>query len=180
VAEDFPGLFVLDGGPAEHGLESTVVAFDPPRILRQGAITEENLREFLRKGDRAGEGTRRTIGRRASARPDGESPAQSPGTKYKHYAPERPLILFRSKSSLFAYAKAHPDSLVLCPAWLAPFFAAWRVVPLGDTMEEIARNLFAALRTRRKGTELLVPAVPRRGLGRAVMDRLERAATRIV
>jgi hypothetical protein len=53
-------------------------------------------------------------------------------------------------------------------------------VPLGDSIEEIARNVFAALRTRRKGTELLVLAVPRRGLGRAVMDRLTRAATRIV
>lgn len=180
VAEDFPGLFILDGGPAPHGLESTVVAFDPPRILRHGAITEEELRDFLRKGKRAGAGIRRASSRRASSRSREGPPAESPGTKYTHYAPVRPLILFRRKSSLFAYAKAHPESLVLCPAWLAPFFAAWRVVPLGDTMEEIARNLFAALRTRRKGTELLVPAVPRRGLGRAVMDRLERAATRIV
>jgi hypothetical protein len=49
-----------------------------------------------------------------------------------------------------------------------------------DSMEEIARTLFAALRTRKKGRELLVLAVPRRGLGRTVMDRLERAATRIV
>jgi hypothetical protein len=106
--------------------------------------------------------------------------AVSPGTKYTHYAPNRRLILFRSKSPLFAYAEAHPDALVLCPGWLAPFFASSRVVPLGDSIEEIARNVFAALRTRKKGTELLVLAVPRRGLGRAVMDRLARAATRIV
>ena len=185
VAEDFPDLYVLDGGPTAHGLESTIVAFDPPRILRHGAITEEDLKDFLRKkeGPTAGiarVGERRASRRRASSRSRGGPPAESPGTKYTHYAPVRPLILFRRKSSLFAYAKAHPESLVLCPAWLAPFFAAWRVVPLGDSMEEIARNLFAALRTRRKGTELLVPVVPRRGLGRAVMDRLERAATRIV
>ncbi|MFI5180738.1 MAG: L-threonylcarbamoyladenylate synthase [Thermoanaerobaculia bacterium] len=180
VAEDFPGLFVLDGGPTRHGVESTVVAFDPPRILRHGAITEEQLREFLRKGEPAGAGTRRARGQRASSRSGGGPPAESPGTKYTHYAPGRPLILFRRRSSLIAYAKAHPEALVLCPAWLAPFFAAWRVVPLGDSMEEIARSLFSALRTRRKGTELLVLAVPRRGLGRAVMDRLERAATRIV
>ncbi len=195
VAHDFPGLFVLDGGPTRLGLESTVVAFDPPRILRQGAITEEELGEFLRKGNRARGRTRQTsgpllIGRRGeivpkddrgvSLRPPGGAPAESPGTKYRHYAPARPLILFLRRSSLLAYARAHPDSLVLCPGWLAPFFAAPRVVPLGDTTEEIARNLFAALRTRRRGRELLVLAVPRRGLGRAVMDRLERAATRIV
>lgn len=180
VAHDFPDLLVLDDGPTRHGLESTVVAFDPPRILRQGAITEEELGEFLRKGKRAGGGTRRTRGRRASSRPGGDPPSESPGTKYRHYAPDRPLILFRRESSLLVYAESHPDALVLCPGWLAPFLAASRVVPLGDSIGEIARNLFAALRTRRKGRELLVLAVPRRGLGRAVMDRLTRAATRIV
>jgi L-threonylcarbamoyladenylate synthase len=170
VRRDFPGLFVLDGGPAAHGLESTVVAFDPPRILRHGAIPEEELEGFLRGKGRAG---RRTAPR------SGREPAESPGTKYRHYAPSRPLILFRRKPSLFAYAEAHPDALVLCPGWLAPFFAASRVVPLGDSIDEIARNLFAALRTGRRGPELLVLALPRRGLGRAVMDRLTRAATRI-
>ena len=176
VVEDFPGFFVLDGGPTTHGLESTVVAFDPPRILRQGAVPEEELKGFLGKGPRSA--ARRRF--RPTEPGFGAEPAESPGTKYKHYAPLRPLILFRRKAALLAYAGSHPDALVLCPAWLAPFFAAWRVVPLGDTIEEIGRNLFAALRTPQKGRELLVLAVPRRGLGRAVMDRLERAATRIV
>jgi len=44
----------------------------------------------------------------------------------------------------------------------------------------MARALFAALRTRRRGTELLALAIPRRGLGRTIMDRLTRAASRIV
>ncbi len=186
VAHDFPGLFILDGGRTAHGVESTVVAFDPPRILRQGAIAEEDLGEFLRgRKKKAAISRRRAVHiAQGSAhhpkRPSGGAPAESPGTKYRHYAPARPLILFLRRSSLLAYATAHPDSLVLCPGWLAPFFASPRVVPLGDSMEEIARNLFAALRTRRKGRELLVLAVPRRGLGRTVMDRLTRAATRIV
>ncbi|MBK9062351.1 MAG: threonylcarbamoyl-AMP synthase [Acidobacteria bacterium] len=167
VAEDFPDVYVLDGGPTAHGLESTVVALEPhPVVLRQGALSEEILRKVIpglgrsaklaRKG---GGGARR--GQRAAA----PSPAVSPGTKYTHYAPTRPLILFLRRSSLLSYAKAHPKALVLS---------------LGSSPEEIARNLFAALRTRRKGTELLVLAIPRRGVGRAVMDRLTRAATRIV
>ena len=181
VAEDFSGLFVLDGGATAYGLESTVVAFNPPRILRQGAITEEELREFFGKGMKTS-----AAGPQADSRPARggrrreEKPAESPGTKYRHYAPERPLILFRRRKDLLAYARAHPQALVLCPAWLAPFFASSRVVPLGDSIEEIGRNLFAALRTRQEGLEILALAVPRRGLGRAVMDRLERAASRIV
>ena len=51
---------------------------------------------------------------------------------------------------------------------------------LGRTPVEIAHRLFDALRTERRGSVLLAYAVPRRGLLRAVMDRLERAATRIV
>jgi len=199
VVQDFPGLFVLDGGPTRHGLESTVVAFDPPRILRHGAISEEDLRALLPslRGTTVPHWPRRDKGKdRISSKVNGErraggagardtrretfAAAESPGTKYTHYAPSRPLILFRRKLSLFTYSEAHPDALVLCPGWLAPFFASSRVVPLGDSIEEVARNLFAALRTRKKGTELLVLAVPRRGLGRAVMDRLARAATRIV
>jgi L-threonylcarbamoyladenylate synthase len=157
VAEDFPDVFVLDGGATAHGLESTVLALDPPGVLREGAIPGDLLRTMI-PGLRL-PGARR---KRASG---GASPAVSPGTKYTHYAPSRPLILFLRKSSLLSYAKAHPKALVLS---------------LGSSPEEIARNLFAALRTRRKGTELLALAIPRRGVGRAVMDRLTRAATRIV
>jgi L-threonylcarbamoyladenylate synthase len=122
-------------------------------VLRQGALSEELLRKVIPEL------------KAPPARTKKGGAAASPGTKYTHYAPTRPLILFRRKSSLLSYAKAHPKALVLS---------------LGSSPEEIAKNLFAALRTRRKGTELLVLAVPRRGVGRAVMDRLTRAATRIV
>jgi hypothetical protein len=100
--------------------------------------------------------------------------------RYVHYAPKRPLILFLRRSSLVAYAKAHPDALVLCLTRDSSLFPKQNSLLLGSSPEEIARALFAALRTRRKGTELLALAIPRRGVGRAVMDRLTRAATRIV
>jgi L-threonylcarbamoyladenylate synthase len=167
VAEDFPDVFVLDGGPTAHGVESTVVALVPyPVVLRQGALSEESLRKMI-------PGLRRSPS-------GGRHAAQSPGTRYVHYAPSRPLILFLRKSSLLSYAKEHPRALILCPSRLSPLFPKQRILPLGDTPEEIARALFAALRTRRRGTELLALAIPRRGIGRAVMDRLTRAATRIV
>ena len=167
VAEDFPDVFVLDGGPTAHGLESTVVALVPyPVVLRQGALSEESLRKMI-------PGLRRSPS-------GGRHAAQSPGTRYVHYAPSRPLILFLRKSSLLSYAKAHPKALVLCSTSLSSLFPKQRILPLGDSPEEIAHGLFAALRTRRRGTELLALAIPRRGIGRAVMDRLTRAATRIV
>jgi L-threonylcarbamoyladenylate synthase len=186
VAQDFPGLFVLDGGRTEHGIESTVVAFDPPRVLREGAIPRELLRVVLPELAGRPARTKKASAPALSARDrttadrPTEGPAESPGTKYKHYAPTRPLILFRRIAPLIAHAKAYPEALVLCPEGSASHFQKQKVLSLGSSPSEIARNLFAALRTRRHATELLVLAVSRRGLGRAVMDRLERAATRIV
>ncbi len=184
VAEDFPDVYVLDGGPTAHGLESTVLALEPsPVVLRQGALSEETLRKLIPD---LGAGAARTSagGGGARRRPRAAAPpataAVSPGTKYTHYAPTRPLTLFLRESSLLSYAQAHPDALVLCPSRLSSFFPKQNPLLLGDSPEEIARNLFAALRTQRRGTELLALAIPRRGIGRAVMDRLTRAATRIV
>ncbi|MGE5716538.1 MAG: Sua5 family C-terminal domain-containing protein, partial [Acidobacteriota bacterium] len=79
-----------------------------------------------------------------------------------------------------SYFRSHPNALVLGDAGLASLFPKQRFLSLGSSSEEIARGLFAALRTRRPGTELLALAIPRRGIGRAVMDRLTRAATRVV
>jgi L-threonylcarbamoyladenylate synthase len=185
VAEDFPDVFVLDGGSTKHGVESTVVALEPrPVVLRQGAVTEEELRILLPSLGRARSASSRHLapggGVFSSKVNKGRNPGRSPGTKYKHYAPSRPLILFRRKEDLAAYFAGHPQSLVLCPASLSSLFPKQRTLPLGDSPAEIARALFAALRTRRRGSELLALAVPRRGLGRTIMDRLERAATRIV
>jgi len=192
VAEDFPGVYVLDGGPTAHGLESTVLALEPfPAVLRHGAVSEESLRKCIPGLGRREASSRRAAGNAEHAggggarrRPRGAAlppaPAVSPGTKYTHYAPTRPLTLFLRRSSLLAYFRTHPASLVLCPASATHLFPKQNLLPLGSSPEEIAKNLFAALRTRRKGTELLALAVPRRGLGRAVMDRLTRAATRIV
>jgi L-threonylcarbamoyladenylate synthase len=171
VAEDFPDVFVLDGGPTAHGLESTVISLDPPAVLREGAIPGDLLRKMIPGLDAA---SRRGAAERRQAT------ALSPGTKYTHYAPARPLTLFLSRPSLLAYAKRHPGALVLGPAALSSLLPKQNFLSLGSSPEEIGRNLFAALRTRRRGTELLALGIPRRGVGRAVMDRLTRAATRVV
>ncbi|HMA28596.1 MAG TPA: L-threonylcarbamoyladenylate synthase, partial [Thermoanaerobaculia bacterium] len=129
VAEDFPDVFVLDGGPTKHGVESTVLALNPPTILREGAIPGDFLRKMIPGLRFAASSRHRSPGSGASSSKVNEpvarrrrhstsgaaaaSPnslsqkifgvssgaAQSPGTKYKHYAPSRPLILFLTKSS---------------------------------------------------------------------------------
>ena len=181
VAEDFPDVFVLDGGPTKHGVESTVLALVPhPVVLRQGALSEESLRKMIPGLRRSSSSGRRATGKSDSSSKVKRRAAQSPGTRYVHYAPSRTLTLFLRKSSLLSYAKGHPKALILCPTSLSSLLPKQNLLLLGSSPEEIAHSLFAALRTRRKGTELLALAIPRRGIGRAVMDRLTRAATRIV
>src|SRR5664280_953555 len=143
VAEDFPDVFVLDGGSTKHGVESTVVALEPrPVVLRQGAVTEEELRALLPSLGRT-QGTSRqarTAGKGGFSSKVKRRAAQSPGMRYVHYAPGRPLILFLRKKNLTAYFASHPRSLVLCPTRLSSLFPKQRALALGNTPEEIAHG----------------------------------------
>ncbi len=74
VRDDFgEKVFVLDGGVCTHGIESTVLALDPPTILRPGSVTQEELETFL--------GGEVAVAAKNMAKP------LSPGMKYRHYQP---------------------------------------------------------------------------------------------
>jgi L-threonylcarbamoyladenylate synthase len=172
VREDFPTiirkgeLLLLDGGECDHGLESTIVMLGKrPRVLRVGAVTVEALRSVL---------PAITVAQHMGK-------ALSPGMKYKHYAPKKPVILFSDPATLLAYAKrmGRKDPVILCKETHRKTFVGYACVSLGKTDAEMARRLFAALRTR-QGKTILVVGVAKRGIGRSVMDRLERAATKII
>lgn len=170
VAEDFPGVLVLDGGRTAHGLESTVVALDgTPRVLRLGALTLEELR-------------RAVPGLRGPRRHGQDRSPESPGLKYRHYAPTRPLVLFRPSRAreLAEWAAREKGALVLCADASAAHFPPRRTIRLGGDAAAVARNLYEALRTRKRGTALLVLGFRKVGILRTVMDRLERAATTVV
>jgi L-threonylcarbamoyladenylate synthase len=165
VREDFRGIYILDHGETHHGIESTVVAVDgAPRVLRLGAVTLEQLREVIPN---------------IKVQTKSSGAVASPGMKYKHYAPKLPLILFKPTKlpELKAYAK-NPRTVVLCKEKYVKLFK--NAVNLGKTDEDVARNIYSALRAKRMRGTLLVLGIPKRGIGKAVMDRLERAATKII
>jgi len=163
VLLDFPNVALLDGGDSVHGVESTVVALDhQPRVLRLGAITLEELRRVLPSI---------IVARQDPARPE------SPGMKHKHYAPSRPLVLFRDLETMRAYVQGK-DVVVLCREEFSHEFSDHPVVTLGNSDEEMAHLLYDRLRTELLGDELCVLGVPPVGIGSTIMDRLERAATK--
>ena len=149
---------VIDGGACPVGIESTIVGLTDatPRLLRAGGIPAEALA--------------RALGRPLAEPQDASITA--PGQLASHYAPETRLILNATEAA--------PDAL-----WLAfgPL-GSRQGLSLSDTgdMTEAAARLFAALHdidamARDRGiTTIHVDPIPDTGLGRAINDRLSRAA----
>lgn len=157
--------YILDGGACHIGVESTVLQLSPrPCLLRPGGISVEELTEVIGLVDIA-----------ASTDHPGETPQAAPGMLPQHYAPHTSLKLApfdtRSANGRWGYL-----------AWQnvpgdVDYVAAEVLSPNGD-VREAATNLFAALR-RLDGLGLdgiVAETIPDQGLGRAVNDRLRRAA----
>ncbi|MBT7761072.1 MAG: threonylcarbamoyl-AMP synthase, partial [Rhodospirillaceae bacterium] len=144
---------ILDGGPCEIGLESTVVGFrnDQPVLLRPGGIAMEQLEAVTGALEMVEEG----------------AAPSSPGQLASHYAPAKPLRLNATE--------AVGDEILM--GFGTAFDPATNLSPAGDLIEAAA-NLFALLRRldRAPGRGIAVAPIPETGLGRAINDRLRRAA----
>ena len=156
---------IVDAGPTEYGIESTIVAVQDDRIavLRRGPITNEQLSRFA-------EITTAVDTAKIS----------SPGQLPSHYAPKTPLCLINNAEDFFP----KKDQRVGLLAWEsnanAKRFAAVRNLSDRADLREAAANLFRYLRELDAlGLDLIVAErVHSKGLGAAIMDRLERASHR--
>jgi L-threonylcarbamoyladenylate synthase len=149
---------ILDAGPCPVGLESTVLDLTGPvpLLLRPGGVTLEQLTDLLGAVE-----TRQT---------DADIP-RAPGSLPSHYAPSLPVRLDARE--------ARPGEALLAFGGEAPPGYA-EVLWLSRTRDlaEAAANLFALLRRldRPEFSGIAVMPIPERGLGRAINDRLRRAA----
>jgi L-threonylcarbamoyladenylate synthase len=155
VADELNGVFVIDGGPTTHGLESTVVdtTGPVPMLLRAGALDRAAIESMVGPLANPVEGAPR-----------------SPGMLTRHYAPRRPLRLnveeVRPGETLLAFGPAPPAAATMR-----------NLSPRGDLVEAAA-NLFAMLHELEQVqcTAIAVMPIPNHGLGEAINDRLTRAA----
>lgn len=153
---------VLDGGPCEVGLESSIVAVlpgEPLRLLRPGGLALEVLED---------------VAGPIEVPPPRAFPTASPGRLERHYAPRTSLTLVTNPES----SSPAPRAGLLAFETSRPGYGAVEILSPSGDLVEAARNLFGALRRLdAAGLEHIeAEAVPETGLGRAIMDRLRRAA----
>jgi L-threonylcarbamoyladenylate synthase len=166
---------VLDGGPTDVGVESTVidVTLDPPVIYRPGGITREMIETVIGPV---------TIAQRPLTDAPVES-LESPGLGIRHYAPRAKLILVHGTEEFLAIIereKGKRVGVMLPDAWDAAGLQvaakfAWGGI---EDLEQLAHNLYDGLRTLdEQNVEVIVCPIPRTdGVGLAILDRLTKAA----
>ena len=180
MLEDMDGRIdaILDGGPCSVGVESTIVDLTctPPRLLRPGGITLEQLRAAL--GEVAVDPAVTRL------RGAGERP-RAPGMKYRHYAPKAPVTVVTGepeRSAAYIAAHAGPGDGVICFEEFLPMYAGgarpvMSLGPAGDKGEQ-ARRVFDALRAfdHTAVSAIWAQCPDRGGIGLAVTNRLNKAA----
>lgn len=172
VADQFgESLPVVDGGPCKIGVESAVVSFvdsddGSPRLLRHGGVTQEQIE---------------TVTGPIQSKIHEESQPSSPGQLSRHYSPRTPLVIADEVSVESQEGRSDRVGLIcLAPTPSTSHFGACEVLSQQGCLREAAANLFSAMRRLDElDLDLIVAeAVPEQDLGRAIMDRLRRAAAK--
>jgi L-threonylcarbamoyladenylate synthase len=166
---------VLDGGPANVGVESTVLDLGARAIYRPGAVTAAMISRVIWDEVRVvtvAEGSADAVVPEA---------LPSPGMGMRHYAPRARVVLVKGQQEMLEEIAKHPGAevgVMLPDDWdrgAAQVLFRWG--PWGDA-EILARLLYFGLRNLdERGAKVIVCPVPQMGgLGEALRDRLEKAA----
>lgn len=166
VVEELDGRIhlVVDGGPATHGVESTIIAVRERTvwILRSGPVTADDLRPFADEV---------AVSKRSHL------PA-APGQLKSHYAPRTPLTLLKPGETVPAASRAGCGMLAWCSDDDARGFSKVEILSRTDDPKEAAATLFAKMRALDAAglSRIFAEAGPEEGLGAAIMDRLRKAS----
>jgi L-threonylcarbamoyladenylate synthase len=160
--------YILDGGSCSVGVESTIVGFEEGEcvVYRIGGLTLEQIRKVTGP-------VRMAV--------NSSSDPKAPGMLKSHYAPLKPFYFSSDLGFIntFPGKKVAVIGLASSSNELAAGHQYFSLSPAGD-YAEATRNLFALLRQLDKSDFDLIIAqpVPEVGLGRAINDRLKRAAAK--
>lgn len=157
---------ILDGGPCPIGVESTIVSLEGvwPQLIRPGGISYEEIKAVIGPIERLR---------------NREGPPVAPGLLARHYATRTPLSILPTRGAqppLFDGERA--GLLAFSAPVLLDGYCAVEVLSTSGDLQEAARNLFGALRRLDALAldRLYAEPCEERGLGAAIMDRLQRCA----
>jgi len=155
--------YILDGGPCDIGLESTIVMFENenPVVLRLGGLSLEAIEAFIGKVD---------LNIASHSKPN------APGQLDKHYATKTPLKLFTEVDLSNLNFNKTGAILFHTPLYFLPL-ENQKILSPENSLEIAARNLFAMMRQldESKLELILTEKFPESNLGLAINDRLKRA-----
>lgn len=183
VIEDLYGRvdMIIDGGDCEIGLESTIVKLEDSAaiLLRPGAISVDALHCVCERVEVAPAVLKQL---EEGARPE------SPGMKYRHYAPDKPVVLLDgTEDNVLAFLeneRREKKCAVLCYNEEIERLGTELMIPIGsrDDIEMHAKSLFAALRSADKMNVDVIYAhlPPQEGIGLALYNRMIRAAAHTI
>jgi L-threonylcarbamoyladenylate synthase len=156
--------YILEGGKAKIGLESTIVGFEEGKVIvhRLGGIAAELLEEIT--------------GQEVELRLSHASPT-APGQLKSHYATHKPLFLGDIKALYEEHTEKKIGILSFQQTYDFPGVIQHQLSPTGN-IDEAASQLFSTMRDLDNADiEIILSEVfPNRGLGKAINDRLQRAA----
>lgn len=178
MLEDMNGKIpaILDGGPCDIGVESTILDVrNTPTLLRIGGISQQDLESVLKqkiKIDPALEKNNSEI----------HSKPLAPGMKYRHYAPEASVTVVQGKNSpQWILEHAEKGDGVICFDEYISYFPHCVTQSLGREKDFTtqAQSVFSSLRYFNQTTvqKIWSQCPINEGLGQAVAQRLEKAAS---
>ncbi|WP_192345976.1 L-threonylcarbamoyladenylate synthase [Algoriphagus sp. Y33] len=161
--------YILDGGACKVGLESTIIGMEGDEIVvyRLGGLEISEVESIVGQ---------------AKVKSHSSSNPQAPGLLESHYAPSKPFIIGGLDKLISEYQSSGIDFAVLSLDRLYQSVPSENQIALSTSgnLKEAATRLFAAMRTldESSATVILAELMPETGLGRAINDRLKRAATK--
>ncbi len=164
---------IIYGDECTVGVESTVISFccNPPRLLRPGAVTAEQLKSLIPD---------LVIDKAVLSEPEKDEKVESPGMKYKHYAPRTESYLVEGNSESFCeLVNSQESCLAVCFAEESDKITVPKLVyGSKDDASSLAHGVFSVLRqVDAFGAEkVFIHAPSKTGVGLAVYNRLVRAA----
>ena len=171
---------IVDGGETPIGIESTVVKVvdEIPIILRPGRVTPEDIEKVARIVK---------IDDKIFKKVEKNEIVESPGMKYRHYAPETKCKLVNCLNELDQifylkkFIQEHKGNVVVIGFEEHKdklFLSDGRFINVGskNNLEDVAKNIYSALRRadKIKPEIILIEGVPKKGFGIAIMNRLLR------